>query len=141
MKRTLTYSLLCIAAFFYISCNQIIDVDLPSPENSIVVEGSIENGVPPVLLLTRNTPFFGGLDLNDISQYFVNGAFVQVYNDNDTVQLVEICVQDLPANLQAQAAEAFGFNFNDPSAEIPNVCIYTVPNIISYYLGAKYTKS
>ncbi len=136
MKRIFLYSLLLsLAVVLWPSCNQIIDVDLPPPENSIVVEGFIENGAPPYLLLTRNTPFFGGLDLNDISQYFVNGAFVQVFNETDTIQLVEICVQDLPASVQAQAASAFGFNFNDATAEIPNVCIYTVPNIINYYLG------
>lgn len=135
MIRYLTYPLFVCLAFFYVSCNQIIEVDLPTPENSIVVEGYIENGVPPYVLLTRNTPFFGGLSLNDISQYFVNGAFIQVYNETDTIQLIELCLQDLPANVQAQAAAAFGFNFEDSTAEIPNICIYTVPNFASYYLG------
>lgn len=136
MKRIFTYSLLPLMALLvWTSCNQVIEVDLPSPENSIVVEGYIENGVPPYLLLTRNTPFFGGLDLNDISQYFINGASVKVYNETDTIELIELCVQDLPANFQAQAAAAFGFNIEDPTAEVPNVCIYTVPNIINYYLG------
>jgi len=113
----------------------LLDLDLPDPENSIVVEGFIENDVPPYVLLTRNSPFFGGFSLNDVSQYFVNGAYIRVANETDTVQLIEFCVQSLPAEVQAQAAAAFGFNFADTTAEIPNVCIYTVPNIINYYLG------
>lgn len=46
MKRYLTYPLLVCFAFFYVSCNQVIELDLPAPEDSIVVEGYIENGIP-----------------------------------------------------------------------------------------------
>jgi hypothetical protein len=135
MKRYITYPILVCLAFFYVSCNQVIELDLPLPEDSIVVEGYIENGIPPYVLLTRSTPFFGGLSLTDISQYFINGAFVKVYNETDTVQLIELCLQDLPPSVQAQAAAAFGYNVTDSTADIPNICIYTVPNFINYYLG------
>lgn len=134
MKRVWIYSLLLCLALLP-ACNKVIDLDLPPPSESIVVEGFIENDLPPYVLLTRNTPFFGGLSLNDIGQYFVNGAMVTVYNETDTVQLIEFCVQDLPAEFQDEAAAAFGFSFTDSTEEIPNVCIYTVPNIISYYTG------
>ncbi len=134
MKSLRLYGLLVCLALFA-SCNKVIDLDLPPVEEAIVVEGFIENGVPPYVLLTRNSSFFGGVDLNDLGKYFVNGAYIRVANATDTIQLIEICVQDLPADVQAQAAAAFGFSFEDSTAEIPNICIYTVPNIISYYLG------
>lgn len=133
MKSLYSYILL-LGLVAFASCNKVIELDLPSPGDSIVVEGFIENGVPPYVLLTRNSPFFGGISLNDIGQYFVNGATVKVYSNGDTIQLVELCVQDLPPSVQAQAAQAFGIQV-DSTTEIPNVCIYTVPNIITYYLG------
>ncbi len=134
MKRVWIYGLLCCLAMFS-ACNKVIDLNLPPPEDGIVVEGFIENDVPPYVLLTRNTPFFGGISLNDIASYFVHDAVITVFNETDTIQLIELCVQDLPASVQAQAAAAFGFSFSDSTQEIPNVCIYTVPNIINYYLG------
>lgn len=74
------------------SCTQEITVDLPPPEEQIVVEGYIEQGQAPYVLLTRNSPFFGGIDLNDVEQYIVRGAVVTVSDGVVTDTLDEICI-------------------------------------------------
>jgi hypothetical protein len=112
----------------------VIEIDdLPQPKSEIVVEGSIENGTPPYILLTRNSPFFGGIALSDLSQYFVHDAHILVWTGNDTVQLTEFCISSLPANIRAEVAKSFGFNITD-TTRIPNICTYTVPNIFNFFL-------
>lgn len=116
-----------------VSCTKNITVDLPQPESQVVVEGIIENDVPPYVLLTQNAPYFGDIDLNDLESYFVHGAMMKVTTDDDSVMLVEYCVQDFPEAVQRELAQAIGFSFDD-SSDVPNVCMYSVPNIINYYL-------
>jgi hypothetical protein len=127
---------LLLSAFIYTlfySCTTIIEVDdLPQPISEIVVEGTIENGQPPFILLTKNSPYFGGISLNDLSNYFVNNATIKVYGNNDSIQLTEFCINSLPAEVQEQLAEFLGFDVTD-SSNIPNVCFYTVPNIFTFY--------
>lgn len=129
---------LCIIGAIVLSlqaCTTIIEVDdLPQPKQEIVVEGSIENERPPFILLTRNSPFFGGISLSDLSQYFVHQANIKIWNRTDTVQLIEFCSNDLPVSLRKQMAALFGFHVSD-TTRIPNVCVYTLPGIFDYLLS------
>lgn len=132
--RAITY--LMVAAVWLIlavSCTKIIEVDVPDPEAMIVVEGRIENDVPPYVILTRNSPYFGGIDLNDLSSYFVNGASIWVSDGTDSIALIEFCVEQFPEEVQRELASQFGYNVGD-SADVPNVCIYSIPQLIQYYL-------
>lgn len=116
------------------SCTKTITVDLPQPEAEIVVEGYVENGRPPYVLLTKNSAYFGGIDVNDLSSYFVHGAQMKVWDGNDTVPLVEFCFGALSDSLQRVLAHNFGFDVSD-TGSVPNICVYTVPNALSYYSG------
>ncbi len=87
--------LLLISSFS--SCTKDITVELPPPEEKIVVEGYIEQGQAPYVLLSRNSAFFGGIDVNDLEQYIVRGAVVTVSDITDvnkiaTDTLDEICI-------------------------------------------------
>ncbi|MDX2002442.1 MAG: DUF4249 domain-containing protein [Chitinophagales bacterium] len=126
--------LVLIGLLSFSSCTKDITVDLPDPESMLVVEGYIENGVPPYVLLTKNSAYFGGIDLNDLGSYFVRGARIRVFEGNDTVQLAEFCVQSLPDTFQRAFLRAYGYEISD-SSEVPDVCVYTIPNILSYYNG------
>lgn len=120
-----------------VSCTTVITVDIPDPEDAIVVEGSIENGEPPYVLLTRNSAFFGGIDLNDIESYFVRDAQIKITsNKGEMVVLTEFCLNEGLLNLltdeeKRELASSLGYDLND-STDVPNVCIYTIPNIIDY---------
>jgi hypothetical protein len=101
-----------------------------------VVEGTIENDRPPIIILTKSVKFFSSINVNDISSYFVHGAAIKVSSSNgQQTDLTEYCLQSLNLSAQEQqlVLSALGFTTID-SASIPNVCFYTVPDIITYFL-------
>ena len=57
--RYILFFTVCIIA----ACEKEIDLKVPNPKDAFVVEGHIENGVPPYVLLTRNAAFYGNLNL------------------------------------------------------------------------------
>ncbi len=132
MRYSFFLAIVCL--FIATACTKDIVIDdIPAPEDSIVVEGNIEIGQPPFVTLTKNSAFFGGIDINDFSAFFVRGARVEVSTTTDTVLLMEICTDELPDETQRLVAEALGFGFSD-TIDIPNICIYTVPDIVNYFL-------
>lgn len=78
------------AFVFFSACQKDVNLNLPAPANEIVVEGTIETGQPPIVVLTRNSPYFGTTFTSQLAQYLVHGANVRVYDGTDTVTLNEI---------------------------------------------------
>ena len=81
--------------FILISCEKEISLDFPSISPKLVVEGSIENGFPPVVILTKNAGYFDNIDTNTYNNLFVNDAIVKVWKTdengiNDTIELIKI---------------------------------------------------
>lgn len=125
---------LCVLAS---SCTKEIDVDIPDSAQQVVVEGSIETDVPPVVILTKSQKFFGTIDLNNLGNYFVHGATVKVTGSDGTqTALTEFCLQglNLPQDQQDVLLGALGFSTVD-SANVPNVCVYTIPDIVNYFVS------
>ncbi len=127
---------LVVALWSLPSCTKEIDVNIPDSAQQVVVEGTIENGVPPVVILTKSQKFFGTIDLNNLGNYFVHGADITVTGSDGTqTVLTELCLQglNLPADQQEVLLSALGFSTID-SANVPNVCVYTIPDIVNYFL-------
>ncbi len=119
------------------SCSKNIDIDIPAEAEQVVVEGTIENNVPPIVILTKSSKFFDNININDIGAYFIHGAAVKVTADDGTQsELTELCLQNLnlPEDQAQQLLGALGFSQVD-STQIPNVCVYTVPDILNYFLS------
>ena len=117
-------------------CEIDVTVDLPPLEDRIVVEGTIEPGQPPFLTLTRNAAFFGTFDLNSLDAFFVRDAVVTVSDGLQTVNLIELCLQDLPPEYQAIAADLFGIDEETLSEIEEDYCVYTVDLLSgSFMLG------
>ncbi len=117
-----------LTIFFFNACEKEIKLNTNSYENAIVVEGHIENDLPPYILLTKSTPFYGNISLNDISSYFVRGAIITVATDDDSVQLVEYnaaFVKLLPDSVVYALAAQFGLNI-DSVGDFPDISIYTI---------------
>ncbi len=89
MKRLLTLVAVILALG---ACQDEITLELPEPDDAIVVEGSIENDSIAVVILTRNDPYFSSFNFNDLGDYFVTDAEVRVTDGIDTVQLTELSV-------------------------------------------------
>lgn len=120
----------------FTACSKNIDVKIPPGSQQVAVDGSIENGVPPVVLLTKSQDFFGNINLNDLNNYFIHGAHLHVTGSDGTqTDLTEICLEDLHLTEQQTEAllSALGYNSVD-SIKAVNICAYSVPDIINYYL-------
>ncbi|MCO5275281.1 MAG: DUF4249 domain-containing protein [Flavobacteriales bacterium] len=113
---------LCIIILL-VSCTKDITVDLPVYPEQLVVEGTIEPGMPPFVILTRTQSYFAPTDLNAIANMFVSGATVTVTVDGNTWQLDQLCSNLLDSASLAAAAEATGLS---PAVlASANICIYT----------------
>lgn len=118
-KLLATATLLLLLA----ACEKNITVDLPEVPEQLVVDGRIEPGKPPFVILTRTQSYFAPTDLNAIANMFVSGAAVTVTVDGATWTLAQICSSLLDSAMLADAASATGL---DPVLlAAANICIYT----------------
>ena len=131
------FTLFCLSAVIFSSCQKTIDINIPDSAEQVVVDGSIETNTPPVLILTKSQNFFGTVNLNDLGNYFIHGAKVKVTGSDGTqTVLTELCLQglNLPPDQQQVLINALGFSTVD-SANIPNICVYTIPDIVNYFIS------
>jgi hypothetical protein len=77
-------------------CEKKIDFKLKDAEPKLVVEASIENGVPPIVTLTKSVGYFSDLTPQLLVQSFVHGSDVFVSNGTLTHKLKEYSVAVAP---------------------------------------------
>lgn len=75
-----------------LSCEKEVKIDLESGDPTVVVEGAIETGVPPYVILTKSIGYFSKIDLETIQNSFVHGAEVTVSDGIKTVNLKEYSI-------------------------------------------------
>ncbi len=120
------------------SCEKEVKIDIPGYEEQLVIDGFIETGQPPLVLLSKSKDIYAPTDLNSFLEGFVSGAVVTVSDGTSTVQLDEICTDDLPPGTEELAAQLFGV----PVEEVGNyhLCAYTSFNpVIFGQVGKSYT--
>ena len=112
------------------ACEKEITVDVPETEPRLVVEGTIEPGEPPIIILTRTQSFFDPTDLSSFAALFVKNATVIVSNGLVTDTLDMVCSSILTEDQILLAAEATGL---DPQllANI-DICLYSTTNSAIY---------
>ncbi len=122
MKNIIPATLL--AALLAVSCEEIFIPDSADVPPQIVVEGYIEAGQrpsPPFVILTRSVPFFSQFSAEDIEGTFVRNASVKVSDGERTVELSELCLDELSEEEKRLASVLFGFN---PDSLGFNFCVY-----------------
>lgn len=128
MSKFVGFTLLTILilTLMLASCEKEITVDLPTLPPQVVVEGSIEQGSPPIVLLSWSQGYFDPIDLNNFSSIFISGATVTVSNGSVEIELDEICSSSVPEELLPIVAELTGLS----PAQLAqfDVCIYTSLN-------------
>jgi len=102
-----------LALFFLLSCSKEVEIDIPGFEERVVVDGSISTGQPPVVLLSKSKDIYSETTKDAFLAGFVSGAIVTVSDGINSVQLEEICSDNLPAGIEALAASLFGVNIED----------------------------
>ena len=69
MKKNLIFIFIIL-----FSCQEEITLELPQAETKLVVQGTIENGFPPYVILTKNQGYFETIDANTYNSLFVTDA-------------------------------------------------------------------
>lgn len=113
------------------ACTTDITIDIPTPDPKIVVEGSIEPGLPPIISLTSTVPFYGEINFNELDNFYVHDADVVVSDGVNSVTLVEYCLADLPPELIPLVATFLGIDLDSTGGFAVNFCLYTVPDIFT----------
>jgi len=65
---------LFVICLMFFSCQEEVTLDLPQADNKLVVEGAIESGYPPYVILTKNQGYFDPIDSNTYTNLFVNNV-------------------------------------------------------------------
>ncbi|MFH2095324.1 MAG: DUF4249 domain-containing protein [Bacteroidota bacterium] len=86
MKRIGTYIILSLLVIMF-SCEKEITLDLPSSSDKLVVEGVIEEGQFPYVILTKNASYFDKVDSSTIMNMIVFNAKVTVTDGTQTDSL------------------------------------------------------
>lgn len=80
MMKVKIFILLLIITGIILSCEKDITVDLPKAQAKIVIEGAIEQGQLPWIVITRNTPYFEPFNFNidsaSIANFFTDSTSV-----------------------------------------------------------------
>ncbi|HKK40541.1 MAG TPA: DUF4249 family protein, partial [Cryomorphaceae bacterium] len=100
---------IALLLILFVACEKDIEIDIPPAEPRIVIEGSIENGSPPIVLVSRTRGFFEPTSPEDIANLYTDDATVFV-NDQE---LSAICVEDIPEELLLQFADLVGITTDD----------------------------
>jgi hypothetical protein len=83
------YRLVVLALFLLVSCEKNIDLQLEDAGEVLVVDATIENDLPPVVILTRSFAFFSYISPAILSDAFVHDAEVYLSNGAVTHKLKE----------------------------------------------------
>lgn len=124
--RRKTHLLAITSTFFITACEQSIDLDLPAGQPKLVVEGHIEPGQPPVVVLTESQPVFSPLNPQTLTGSFVHGAAVTVSTRDSSFQLQEVSSDTLPIYLRYLLAEQAGLKLDPLTGQLPfTITFYT----------------
>ncbi len=123
MKMPYKITAIFFSAFLLVSCTKEVKVDIPGFEEQLVVDGTIETGNPPFVILSKSKDIYAPTDTDAFLAGFVSGATVTVSDGTTTWQLDEVCTDNLPPGYEEQAAAVFGV----PPSEVSNyhLCAYT----------------
>lgn len=122
MKRIKYISFIIVMATLVAGCERDITLDLPHPEEAIVVEGHIEAGQFPYIILMQNAAYFSPVDINTFAGLFVHDAIITLSNGDQTVLMDEICLSTLPANLKPLVYQFLGITQDPPPGQ--DYCAY-----------------
>jgi len=87
--------------FLLSSCEKDITINLPPSEKLLVVEGHIQTGQSPYVILSRNSDYYSSFTLDSLNNFFVHNAIVKVSNGTDTVTMTELSLDTMDISVSA----------------------------------------
>ncbi|XOV67049.1 MAG: DUF4249 family protein [Fluviicola sp.] len=136
MIQRLLYIL--IPGLVLFSCTKEVEVDIPGYEERIVIDGRIETGQPPFVLLSSTKEVYAPTDVDAFLNGFISGAVVTVSDGTNTIVLTEVCSGNLPPGTEEIASQILGIPAEDLSNY--NICAYVgLDPVIWGQVGKTYT--
>ena len=86
---------LIIAAIFLLgtaSCQREVHIDLGTTPPKVVIQGQIENGMPPFVVVSSTISFFSSVDLGTLEKSFLHDAHITVSDGSKTITLKEYSI-------------------------------------------------
>lgn len=111
-----------VLAFSLYSCSKPVKVDIPGFEEKVVIEGSIETGSFPFVLISKTKNVYKSISQVEALGSYLTGAKVWVSDGTTTIQLTEICTNNLPAGMDTTVANFLGIPVELMSQVV--VCAY-----------------
>ena len=90
------------------SCEKEIDVDLPRPEEKLIVEGIIETDQFQYVVLSKSTGYFDPTDAQSVANSYVSDAVISISDGTVTNQMSKICSSSLSAAQQKELSDLLG---------------------------------
>lgn len=85
-----------LVMFFLSGCEKNIDFNLKDADDVLVVDAQIENGQPPVVVLTKSLDYFGQINPQILANSFIHQAEINISNGTSTHKLKEYAVPFAP---------------------------------------------
>lgn len=117
------FSLALAISFLFTACEKEIDLQLEDSPPQLVVNGIIEPGSPPIVVLTQSSNYWEPLDITAVSSLFLHGATITVNNGTSAVQLTEVCSTSVDPSLLPLISQILGLNIQ--ALKAIDFCIYT----------------
>lgn len=116
-------SLLFLIIGLVSSCSKEVEVDIPGYEEQLVVDGFIETGMPPVVILSKSKDIYSPTNMDAFVAGFVTDASIYVSDGTNEYQLSLICSDNLPPGTETIVAGLLGITPEQLSEN--NICAYT----------------
>jgi len=137
MFKSTAFGLVCLL-FLLHSCTKEVQIDIPGYEAQVVVDGRIETGGFPIVLLSRSQDLYSPALLSAYVASFIADATVSVSDGSTTITLDYIAVSSLPIESQKTVAEILRAELSDVQAVPLYVYSTTNPAMLGV-VGKTYT--
>lgn len=139
MKKAFKIGFLLITlGFIFSSCEDEITLNLPQPAPRLIVEGYIETGLPPYVLLSYNIPVGKGINIFELEKYFVKNGKITVSDGTTTITLREYIpaeIKEKYPEFYKELAERIGFE-PDIFSFFP-LSVYTIDSSTIDFVGER----
>lgn len=110
--RIVSVWLVLITMAIFHACQKDIKMDIPGYQEKLVVDGRIETGLPPLILLTTNRNIFEENSLDSLFGSYISDAIITISDGTNFDTLQTICSSDIPAGYEDLGAFVFGIPSN-----------------------------
>lgn len=110
-RYLITWSVLLFITILF-ACQKDIKMDIPGFEDKLVVDGRIETGLPPLILLTTNRNVFAENSLDSLFGSYISDAVITISDGINYDTLQTICSTDIPSGYEELGAFVFGIPSN-----------------------------